>query len=41
LTDSLDGISVFEAATVDGRAFVRMAWLYALVRVPLVDTLDR
>jgi hypothetical protein len=25
---------------VDGRACVRMAWLYALVRVPLVDTLD-
>ena len=40
LTDSLDGISVFEAATADGRACVQMAWLYALVRVPLVDTLD-
>ena len=40
LTDSLDDISVFEAATVDGRACVRMAWLYALVRVTLVDTLD-
>ena len=40
LTDSLDDISVFVAATVDGRACVRMAWLYALVRVPLVDTLD-
>ena len=40
LIDSLDAISVFEAATVDGRACVRMVSLYALVRVPLVDTLD-
>ena len=40
LADSLDGVSVFEAAAVDGRPCVRMVSLYALVRVPLVDTLD-
>ena len=41
LADSLDGISVFEAAVVDGRPCVWMVSLYALVRVPLVGTLDK
>jgi len=40
LADSLDSISVFEATAVDGRPCARMVSLYALVRVPLVGTLD-
>jgi len=41
LVDSLDGTSVFEAAAVDNRPCVRTVSLYALVRVPLVGTLNK